>query len=738
MLMLISSDTFSDRGSVVSSSVKGAPPRPTLIDVRAMMTLASSVFQFSLFIVAILSLRVPIREYDQLSARRVLKRLPSWINEQFAEIRIKPKNKELPERGEARIEFGDDGRKYVYASSPVDALYAVNAFLRTECLTQITWTNSSFSGYCRKRNAGITVTNNFRIRYFGNMCTFSYSFVWWQWSEWERFIDWLALNGFNTILMPLGQEYIWRNVFVKLGVSRKSLDRYFTSQAYLAWHRMGNLKGYGGGLSDMQLMNDLNLAQKIVERMLELGMVPILPTFAGFVPDEMEAIYPSSKFHRMPTWNRFDDENSGLLAVDPKDQLFERIGIAFLDEQKRIFGDVSHIYSADPFNEITPSSSPQFDAKYLEATAQAILNSCLKVDKSCIWLTQSWAFSYDKWPNWAIKSFLTAIPVGRLLVVDLYAEMLPGWATTSQFYGHNFIWGFLHNFGGSRELRGNIKAANKGYQLALENTNMIGAGLTMEAIDQNYVIYQFMIDRMWSAELIPINQWIHSYAESRYSSNHRSAEKLWSMLERTFYSEPARPDEPRFEVFLYRRPGFGKKLNYWFPIESVFSVIQRSLSILTENLSDNPLFMEDWNDLMRSILQYEMANNNILGIYEAYLMEDKPQIGESCDGLMRNFEKLERISNNDFKSWKRLARSLAATVEERKIFTISSGELLTTWGPRGENLDYAHREWSGLIKDYYAKRWEYFCEWILENDQFNHTEFSLNIFKYVERPFSFS
>lgn len=47
-----------------------------------------------------------------------------------------------------------------------------------------------------------------RIRYFSNVCTFSYSFVWWDWERWERHIDWLALQGFNLPLVQVGMVRI--------------------------------------------------------------------------------------------------------------------------------------------------------------------------------------------------------------------------------------------------------------------------------------------------------------------------------------------------------------------------------------------------------------------------------------------------------------------------------------------------------------------------------------------------
>lgn len=51
-----------------------------------------------------------------------------------------------------------------------------------------------------------------RYRYYQNVCTQSYSFVWWDWARWEQEIDWMALNGINLALAWSGQEAIWQRV----------------------------------------------------------------------------------------------------------------------------------------------------------------------------------------------------------------------------------------------------------------------------------------------------------------------------------------------------------------------------------------------------------------------------------------------------------------------------------------------------------------------------------------------
>jgi len=52
----------------------------------------------------------------------------------------------------------------------------------------------------------------YRFRFYQNVCTVSYSFVWWNWTRWEQEIDWMVMNGINVALAFTGQEAIWQKV----------------------------------------------------------------------------------------------------------------------------------------------------------------------------------------------------------------------------------------------------------------------------------------------------------------------------------------------------------------------------------------------------------------------------------------------------------------------------------------------------------------------------------------------
>ena len=48
---------------------------------------------------------------------------------------------------------------------------------------------------------------------------------------------------------------------------------------------MGNMRGWGGPVSQTWLNDQLILQHKILDRMRALGMIPVLPGFAGHVPE---------------------------------------------------------------------------------------------------------------------------------------------------------------------------------------------------------------------------------------------------------------------------------------------------------------------------------------------------------------------------------------------------------------------------------------------------------------------
>ena len=69
---------------------------------------------------------------------------------------------------------------------------------------------------------------------------------------------------------------------------------------------MGNINGWDGPAPKKFFDKQVELQHKIVTRMRELGMQPIAPAFAGFVPPEFERVHPEAKLQHLKAWAQFD------------------------------------------------------------------------------------------------------------------------------------------------------------------------------------------------------------------------------------------------------------------------------------------------------------------------------------------------------------------------------------------------------------------------------------------------
>lgn len=67
---------------------------------------------------------------------------------------------------------------------------------------------------------------------------------------------------------------------------------------------------------------------------------------------------------------------------------------------------------------------------------------------------------------------------------------------------------------------------------------------------------------------------------------------------------------------------------------------------------------------------------------------------------------------------------------------------ITLWGPIGEILDYAVKQWAGVTADYFKPRWDLFIrelEICLDSGKaFNQSSYNAAVFAAVEQPFTFS
>uniref|UniRef100_A0A8C2P600 Hydroxysteroid 17-beta dehydrogenase 1 n=1 Tax=Capra hircus TaxID=9925 RepID=A0A8C2P600_CAPHI len=272
---------------------------------------------------------------------------------------------------------GAGARVQVLGSTGVAAAAGLHRYLRDFCGCHVAWSGSQLRlpQPLPAVPEELTEATPNRYRYYQNVCTQSYSFLWWDWARWEQEIDWMALNGINLALAWSGQEAIWQRVYLALGLTQTEIDEYFTGPAFLAWGRMGNLHTWSGPLPPSWHLKQLYLQHRILDRMRSFGMIPVLPAFAGHVPKALTRVFPQVNVTQMGSWGHFNCSYSCSFLLAPEDPLFPLVGSLFLRELTKEFG-TDHIYGADTFNEMQPPSS---EPSYLAAATAAVYQAMTAV-----------------------------------------------------------------------------------------------------------------------------------------------------------------------------------------------------------------------------------------------------------------------------------------------------------------------------------------------------------------------
>ncbi len=538
-------------------------------------------------------------------------------------------------------------------------------------------------------------------RYFLNYCTFGYSLPWYGWPEWERLIDWMALNGVNAPLSVTGQEAVWANTGKRLGFSDQEMTEFFAGPPYLPFGWMGCLDGWGGPLPKTWIQRHEALQKKILARERALGMTPVLQGFTGHVPAATAQRFPDARLHKIE-WG--GEWHTSLL--DPLDPLFSRFATTFLGEQRRMFG-TDHLYAADTFIEMTP---PSGESDFLAATGRAIYQGMAKSDPDAIWVLQGWTF-YNQakfWTQPRIEAFLGAVPDSRMLVLDLFCDVTPVWNRTRAFCGKPWAWCALQNFGDCVFLGGALDRINTDLSAARSDplaSKLSGIGFVNEGLDYNPVVFDFLFERAWSPAPVELKDWLRQYAARCYGGDYPQSEAAWDILRKTVFSgrpagTPAYADVPSFrfpkgpgyenarlakawEELLAAAPLAGQSDGYRFDLVSVTRQTLGNYSLALQTQA-----IEAWNNQDRKALN--AASTQMFTL-----------ISEIDCLLATRSEYL-------LGKWLASARAWGASGPEKDRMEWNARRVITMWGNGTTIRDYSRREWSGMLTSFYLPRWQRF------------------------------
>jgi len=562
----------------------------------------------------------------------------------------------------------------------------------------------------------VRITTPYRYRYFFNYCTFSYSMAWWDWTQWERMIDWMALKGINLPLAATGQEATWRLTLRDLGLSDQMIADFLVGPAYLPWGWMGNIDGLGGPLPPSWIDSHVALGRRILQRERELGMTPVLQGFTGHVPESIRQVFPAAKIHKTGDWSA---GFSGTWFLDPLDPLFQRIGKRFVERQTELFG-TDHVYAADSFNEIDPPSS---DPAFLAGMGRAVYQSMHAADSSAVWVLQGWFLYYQAkfWKEPQARALIGAVPDDRMIVLDLWGDRHPVWQDRDAFYGKPWIWNVLYNFGGKVNLNGDLPSIAANLTSALASPahgRLSGLGMMMEGLGYNPVVPDFVMDMAWRREVPALQPWAQAWVDRRYGGVNAHARHAWQLLMQTAYRSA-----PQTGTYLAERPGFYVKGTPYrteplLPYDvKVLAAALDTLLAASGELGQFDAYRYDVVNLTRQVLG-QLGLPLVNEVQAAFTRADRPALLAAEARVTDLLIDLDQLvgTREEFLlgRWLEDAKWWGTTRSERDLYEWNARNIITLWGTKcteGQNDDlnlYAYKEWQGMFSGYYLPRWAAF------------------------------
>lgn len=552
---------------------------------------------------------------------------------------------------------------------------------------------------------------NLSLRYDFNYCTYSYTMAFWDWERWEKEIDWMALHGINLPLAVVGQECVWKNMLEKLGYSKEEINKFIAGPAFLAWWAMNNLEGWGGPNPDSWYTQQEALQKKILKRMREYGIEPVFPGYSGMVPHDANKKL-GLNVTEPALWNGFT-RPAFLL---PTDSRFNEIASLYYKELEKLFGKANY-YSMDPFHELEDAGSVDFDA-----AGKAVLKAMKDVNPKATWVIQGWTEN----PR---PEMIKNLNNGDILILDLFSECRPMWGIPSiwkrekGYEQHDWLFCMIENFGGNVGLHGRMDQLLNNFYLTKNNplaAHLKGIGLTMEGSENNPVMFELMCELPWRPEKFTKEEWLKDYLFARYGVRDEKITQAWSILADGIYNCPFGNNQqgPHESIFC-GRPGlnnfqassWSKMQNYYDPTST--EAAARLMLEVADKYKGNNNFEYDLIDIVRQSLsdRGRIVYNQTIADFKSF---DKKSFAAHSQEFLNILLAQDRLlgTRSEFRvgRWIEQARNLGTTPEEKDLYEWNARVQITTWGNRvcandGGLRDYAHKEWNGLLKDFYYKRW---------------------------------
>ncbi|MDR2916585.1 MAG: alpha-N-acetylglucosaminidase, partial [Tannerella sp.] len=616
----------------------------------------------------------------------------------------------------------DEGQVYTWASGTYDGknrhrIHLSNFlntdshyYLKNTVKTSVSWTDfkPQLAPKLPLPEKTIRKDSPYEVVTYLNYCTFGYTTTYWDWERWEKEIDLMALNGVTHPLAMVGVEAVWRQFLLRIGYTDKEIKEFLPGPAYMPWLLMGNMENLGGPMPDEWFERQIELQEKIVERMREYGMTPVFQAFFGMVPTSFKTKFPTTQIVPQGKWNDFIRPE----ILSPLDPEFPRLAAIWYEEYEKLFGKTTH-YAGDLFHEggLTGGLNVSECARSVE--------KCLtNYNPKAVWVVQSWGQN-------PTPELMNGLSPEHSIIIELCAEFWHRWKDDRGYQNLPWVWSNISNWGGNIGLHGRLDAiATQPIEAQHDpqaGKSLKGIGFTPEGIETNPVVMDLWSDMVWNKQIPDMNTWIKNYSQYRYGSTLTSLQTAWEGFYKTAYGTydtHRRPSEP---VFCAKPSLKVKTVSSWsqskiFYNPDEFAAACKIFLQDADQLKDNTNYRYDAVDMVRQYIS-DLGRETYKDLVDAWNKRDRATFTTECKRYLQLIADQDELllSHPSFclKQWLDGAYNSSDKPGIQDQYEFYNRLIITSWNLEESTLDdYAHREWGGLLGTYYYKRWEMYFNYL--------------------------
>ena len=367
----------------------------------------------------------------------------------------------------------------------------------------------------------------------------------------------------------------------------------------------------------------------------------------------------------------------------------------------------------------------------------------------------------------------------------------PVYVKTNSYFGKPFIWNTLLNFGGNSGIFGNLPPVASSMSSTLSNTTVVGVGLTMEGIWTNYIEFDLTLKMALDNTTVDLDLFVNDYAIRRYGLPHSISvgsqktgkltssdvislsQKGWIQLKNTVYiygghlpksmivltpsfslgsdandaTDATNGSDTHVVDSGMKKSNILKDTHIPYNIRDVHVAWQAFIE-MGEYLDNVTQYRVDLVDITRQVLSdlFYKFYGNLTNYYKA---NNITGVAYCQTNMMQLITDMNNVLNTDVHwmvgPWLDMARKQAANVtvnqtQQADWWEFNARNQITIWGPdyKVGTMDYASKQWGGLVNTYYKQRWQMFFDQLnitmTNGRKWNQSHFEINLFNQIEWP----